>query len=99
MKDKMNVIKDETMQKTEQPERKAEQPEAKAETVTIWLPREGIGDALEGCLNGVNFRIPTEQNVEVPKRIAALIQESRRTLSLSSRAMQAYQTLGGRKLG
>ena len=73
--------------------------EKKGETVLIWLPREGIGDALEGCLNGVNFRIPTEQSVEVPVRIAALIRESRRTLLAGSRAVEAYQDLGGRKIG
>ena len=77
----------------------AKKPEMKGETVTIWLPAEGIGDALEGCLNGVNFRIPTEQSVEVPARIAALIKESRKALLDSSRAVQAYQDLGGRKIG
>ena len=73
--------------------------EQKAETVTVYLPREGIGDALEGCYNGVNFRIPTEQSVQVPKRIAALIKDSRRQLKDSGCAVQSYRTLGGRKLG
>lgn len=89
----MKETKDTAANKTE-----AAKPES-AKTVTIFLPREGIGDALEGCLNGVNFRIPTERSVEVPARIAALIRESRRTILEGSRAVQAYQALGGKQLG
>ena len=89
----MKETKNESFEKQEQTAVK------KPETVTIYLPRDGIGDALEGCLNGVNFRIPTEQSVEVPKRIAALIKDSFKQLKESDRAVQSYQTLGGRKLG
>ena len=73
--------------------------EIKEETVTIWLPGEGVGAYLEGCLNGVNFRIPTDRTVEVPLRIAALIKESRQSLLEGDRAVAAYKDLGGRKLG
>ena len=72
---------------------------AEAKTVTIWLPKDGVGAALEVCLNGVNFRIPTERTVEVPARVAAVIKESRRTLLQGSGAVQAYQDVGGRKIG
>ena len=69
------------------------------ETIRLILPQAGNGPFVEGALNGVNFRIPTEQSVEVPARIAALIKESRKALLDSSRAVQAYQDLGGRKIG
>ena len=68
-------------------------------TVTVYLPGDGIGPYLEGALNGVNFRIPTDMPVEVPARIAAVLKESRRTLLEGGRAVEAFQSLGGRKIG
>lgn len=71
----------------------------KEETVSIYLPAEGIGPFLEGAINGVAFRIPTDKVVEVPKRIAAVIRESRSTLQEGARIVSAYRGAGGRKLG
>jgi hypothetical protein len=69
------------------------------EVVSVYLPSEGIGPFLEGALNGVNFRIPTGTMVEVPKRIARILQESRRELMTGARAAEAYTMTGGRKIG
>ena len=68
-------------------------------TVSVYIPSDGTGAFLEGALNGVNFRIPTDTPVTVPKRIARVIAESRRTLLEGSRAAEAYEQAGGRKLG
>ena len=68
-------------------------------TVSVFVPNDGTGAYLEGALNGVNFRIPTDTLVEVPAHIAAILKESRRTLLQGSRAVQAYKDCGGRKLG
>ncbi|MBQ5992128.1 MAG: hypothetical protein IJL62_06250 [Clostridia bacterium] len=69
------------------------------EHVSVYLPSDGTGAYLEGALNGVNFRIPTDQLVSVPRRIARIIAESRRDLLAGSRATDAYSAVGGRKLG
>ena len=71
----------------------------KEELVSIYLPSEGIGAFLEGALNGVNFRIPTDTVVSVPKRIARIIAESRKELLDGTRATEAFTDVGGRKLG
>ena len=68
-------------------------------TVSVYIPSEGTGAYLEGALNGVNFRIPTDTLVSVPERIARVIAESRRTLLEGARAAEAYGQAGGRKLG
>ena len=73
--------------------------EPKEPTVSIYLPGEGIGPFLEGAINGVAFRIPTDKVVEVPKRIAAVIRESRSALQEGARAVSAYRDVGGRKIG
>ncbi len=69
------------------------------ETVSIYLPSDGMGAFLEGCLNGVNFRIPTDTLTEVPARIANVIRESRRELLKGSDAVRAYTVSGGRRIG
>ncbi len=66
---------------------------------SIYLPSEGIGPFLEGAINGVAFRIPTDRVVEVPKRIAAVIRESRAALQEGARMVSAYRDASGRKLG
>ena len=71
----------------------------KEQRVSIYLPDDGVGAYLEGAVNGVNFRIPTETVVEVPAHIAAVLKESRRTLLEGGRAVEAFKTAGGRKLG
>ena len=68
-------------------------------TVSIYLPGESIGPFLEGAVNGVAFRIPTDRVVEVPKRIAAVIRESRAALQQGARMVSAYRDIGGRKIG
>ena len=66
--------------------------------VTVYLPGDD-GAFIEGALNGVNFRIPANTAVEVPARIAAILKESRRTLLEGGRAVEAFQALGGRRIG
>ena len=68
-------------------------------TASVYIPSDGIGPFLEGALNGVSFRIPTDTVVTVPKRIARILQESRRTLQNGARAAEAFTATGGRKLG
>ena len=68
-------------------------------SVSVYIPSEGTGAFLEGALNGVSFRIPTDTVVEVPRRIARVIAESRRTLLDGSRAAEAFEKAGGRKIG
>lgn len=84
-----------TNEKTEPKEVKAD----REAPVSVWIPSEGVGPFLEGALNGVNFRIPTDTVVSVPKRIAKILQESRRELQTGARAAEAYAAAGGRKLG
>ena len=69
------------------------------ETVSVFLPSEGVGPFVEGALNGVNFRIPTDTVVAVPRRIARILSESRRELLRGARAAEAYTVTGGRRLG
>ena len=69
------------------------------ERVAVYVPSEGTGPYLEGALNGVNFRIPTDTVVELPRRIANVIAESRRGIAEGSRAVEAYAGTGGRKIG
>lgn len=67
-------------------------------TVSICLSPDGIGPFLEGAINGAVFRIPTGKVVEVPRRIAMLIRESRTALETGADAVSAYRN-GGRKIG
>lgn len=73
--------------------------EAAKGTVTVYLPREGNGPFVEGAINGVNFRIPTETAVEVPLRIAKLLRQSRQELADGESAVAAYSAASGRKIG
>ena len=81
---------------TTEPKTVKNDPEA---TVSVWIPSDGVGPYLEGALNGVNFRIPTDTVLNVPRRIARILQESRRELLAGERAAEAYAAAGGRKLG
>lgn len=76
-----------------------EPQKAKEPTVSIYLPAETTGPFLEGAINGVTFRIPAGRIVEVPKRIADVIRESRSSLQEGERAVAAFRDAGGRKLG
>ena len=68
-------------------------------TVTVYIPSDGTGAFLEGALNGVSFRIPTDTAVEIPENIAAVIAESRRTVKESARAVEAFAKNGGSRIG
>ena len=68
-------------------------------TVSVYVPSDGTGPFLEGALNGVSFRIPTDRVVEVPQRIADVIAESRRDAAEGMRAVSAFAGTGGRRIG
>lgn len=67
--------------------------------VSVYIPSEGTGAYLEGALNGVNFRVPTDKVVEIPSRIARVIAESRREMREGKRALEAFSEVGGRRIG
>jgi hypothetical protein len=67
--------------------------------VSVYIPSEGTGAFLEGAVNGVTFRIPTDTVVELPRRIADVIAESRRGILAGSRDVEAYLGTGGRRIG
>ena len=67
--------------------------------VSVYIPAEGNGAFLEGALNGVNFRIPTDRVVQVPERIARILRESRKGLTDGERTVKAFAENGGRKIG
>lgn len=71
----------------------------KEPTVSVFIPAEGNGAFLEGALNGVNFRIPTDRIVEIPERIARIVKESRKGLTDGAHAVAAFAESGGRKIG
>ncbi len=70
----------------------------KQETVSVYLPTLGNGPFVEGAINGVNFRIRTGVVVEVPRRIAKVLGDSRKALCMGKRAVEAYAASGGKKL-
>lgn len=73
--------------------------EAQEPTVSVFIPAESNGAFLEGALNGVNFRIPTDRIVEIPERIARIVKESRKGLTDAAEAVAAFAESGGRKIG
>ncbi len=73
--------------------------EAQEPTVSVFIPAEGNGAFLEGALNGVNFRIPTDRVVKIPERIARILRESRKGLMDGEYAVAAFAESGGRKIG
>ena len=78
-------------------EKKTKEPAAER-TVRMLLPEEGNGSHIDGCINGVNFRIRTGVPVDVPERIALLLEESRREMARSSRGVSAYTVSGGKRI-
>ncbi len=85
--------------KTNEKTAKASSEADTEERVAVYVPSDGTGAFLEGALNGVSFRIPTDTVVEVPQRIADIIAESRRGIASGSRAVEAFKSAGGRKIG
>lgn len=76
-----------------------EKTDACIETVTVYIPSDGTGAFLEGALNGVNFRIPTDRTVEVPRYIADVIAESRKEIRKGANDVEAFMRNGGRRIG
>ena len=72
--------------------------EHREETIRLILPEADNGPYVEGALNGVNFRIPTGVPVEVPLRIWAVLEESRRGDPVNDHWMNGFTAAGGRKL-
>ncbi|MBQ1820319.1 MAG: hypothetical protein II117_01820 [Clostridia bacterium] len=68
-------------------------------TVSVYVPSDGTGAFLEGALNGVSFRIPTDTVVEIPENVAKVIEESRKTVKESARAVESFAKNGGRRIG
>ena len=68
------------------------------EMIRLILPKAENGLFVEGALNGVNFRIPTGVSVEVPLRIYAVLEESRRESCASEQYMNGFTAIGGQKL-
>ena len=68
------------------------------ETIRLVLPKAENEPFIEGALNGVNFRVPTGVPVDVPLRIYAVLEESRRVDPASEQWMNGFTANGGQKL-
>ena len=68
------------------------------EMIRLILPAAGNGPFVEGAINGVNFRIPTEVPVDVPLRIYRVLEDSRRTNPVEAQWMNGFTATGGQKL-
>ena len=68
------------------------------EMIRLILPAAGNGPFVEGAINGVNFRIPTEVPVDVPMRIYRVLEESRRGDPAYAEWMNGFTATGGQKL-
>ena len=68
------------------------------ETIRMILPEAENGPFVEGAINGVNFRIPTGVPVDVPLRIYAVLEESRRTDPAYEQWMNGFTATGSQKL-
>jgi len=79
----------------------SEKKETKQEAVSavIYIPTEGNGDYVEGCLNGKNFRVKTGVLAEVPRYIARIIEESGKARRMSERMSASFVRPGGKKVG
>ena len=68
------------------------------EMIRLILPAAGNGPFVEGAINGVNFRIPTEVPVDVPMRIYRVLEESRRADPAAEQWMNGFTAAGGMRL-
>ena len=68
------------------------------EMIRLILPAAGNGPFVEGAINGVNFRIPTEVPVDVPMRIYRVLEDSHRTDPVEEQWMNGFTATGGQKL-
>ncbi|MCL2695268.1 MAG: hypothetical protein FWE69_02965 [Clostridiales bacterium] len=73
--------------------------ETKSKTVTIYIPEQGNGAYVDGCLNGKNFRVKTGVMVEVPLYIARILEGAKRAKRMSERGVASFVTPGGKKVG
>jgi len=69
------------------------------EAATIYIPAEGNGDYVEGCLNGKNFRVKTGVLAKVPRYIARIIEESGKARQMSEHMSALFVKPGGKKVG
>ena len=76
-----------------------ETPAVEESKVPVYVIGDGTGAFVEGALNGVNFRLPTNRIVEVPEAIARILEESRKGLTDSEYALESFSRNGGRKIG
>ena len=76
-----------------------EKTDGRTEMVTVYIPSDGTGAFLEGAVNGVSFRVPTDRAVEVPRYIADVIAESRKEIRKGANAVEAFVKNGGRRIG
>ena len=67
--------------------------------ITIYIPTEGNGDYVDGCLNGKNFRVKTGVMAEVPLHIARILEEAGRATRMSQGMAAAFTSPGGKKVG
>lgn len=65
----------------------------------IYAPSALWGRYLEGSVNGVNFRIPTDRTVYVSEVIAQLVEDSQRNLTAGATAVADYRTQSGCRIG
>lgn len=65
----------------------------------IYAPSALWGRYLEGSVNGVNFRIPTDRTVYVSEVIAQLVEDSQRNLTAGATAVADYRTQMGCRIG
>lgn len=64
-----------------------------------YAPSALWGRYLEGSINGVNFRIPTDRTVQVSEAIARVVEESQQNLLAGERAVAGYRSQGGCRIG
>lgn len=73
--------------------------EKQEKLMPIYAPSALWGRYLEGSINGVNFRIPTDRTVQVSEAIARVVEESQQNLLAGERAVAGYRSQGGCRIG
>lgn len=61
------------------------------ERVSVYIIPDGKEEYIEGCLNGHNWRIPTDKQVTIPTSINEIIMQSRRVIRESKAAMTDFE--------
>lgn len=65
----------------------------------VYAPSALWGKHLEGSVNGVNFRLPTDKTVYVSPAIAKVVEESQHSLLFDPRLVAGYKGQGGCRIG